>query len=90
MSTKTQSVGEQVCTKTLKGIASGIKVQWHRLAFNPETEQTDWIATIGNERFEYHTGLKACVPERDWQLLCRKFSTAHTHPSSNADGRTGG
>ncbi len=50
--------------RTLKEIAETITVNWHRIGFNPETEQTDFIATIGGKTFEYHCGLRASVDQK--------------------------
>ena len=48
--------------RTLKEIAATITVNFVRIGFNPETEQTDFIAIINHERFEFHCGLMACIP----------------------------
>jgi hypothetical protein len=50
--------------KTLKEIASGIKVDFVRVGFNPETEQTKWVCLINGQSFDFHCGLFACIPEK--------------------------
>jgi len=50
--------------KTLKELAEDIKVDFVRVGFDPETEQTKFIAIINHQNFEYSCGLRACIPEK--------------------------
>jgi hypothetical protein len=49
--------------KTLKQVCEGIKVNFHRIGFDPEKEQTKFIASIKGQTFDFHTGLFACIPD---------------------------
>jgi hypothetical protein len=49
--------------KTLKEVCEGIKVDFHRICFDPEKEQTKFIVLIKRQTFDFHTGLFACIPE---------------------------
>ena len=50
--------------RTLKQIAATIPVQFNRVGFNVETEQTDFVAIINFQTFEFHCGLFDCIPDK--------------------------
>jgi hypothetical protein len=50
--------------KTLKEVCAGIKVHFHRIGFDPQKEQTRFVAEINGQTFDFHTGLFACIPEK--------------------------
>lgn len=64
--------------KQLKTLAKNIKVNFVRVGFNPETEQTKFIALINGESFDFHCGLRACIPDKvprvqqAWQIAAKE------------------
>jgi hypothetical protein len=48
--------------KQLKTLAKQIPVNFIRVGFNPETEQTRFLCLINGEGFDFHCGLFACIP----------------------------
>jgi hypothetical protein len=66
--------------RTLRQIAEKVNVSWVRIGFNPETEMTDFVAVINGQTFSYHTGILACIPDRERALrvLRSKLFNPHT------------
>lgn len=63
--------------RTLKQIAEGIKINWIRVGFDPETEQTKFLAIIGQQQFNFSCGLFACIYDK--QVPETLSRSAHTY-----------
>ena len=73
--------------KQLKTLAKNIKVNFVRIGFNPETEQTKFIAIINGENFDFTCGLRACIPKQTPEMTSplKRLERRYRLMSNNLD-----